>query len=485
MDITINNDITLIRNPDVATAKTIKSTLIYTDKAKQYQLKRMGKTVWGRTSPAYAKVAAEVHGKLYTEHADGSLEISSCFFNKIADTSPVLSENLFDSLFTDIDTATVQITDNRKTTGAKIVVPWVNKPFDLRPYQEEACDVMDANWRGCINFATGLGKTLLAIHYVKRYKRKALIVCPSQSVATQFYDELVGAFGAGKIGYFGGGKKKINDITVGIAASVSKYISEFQAADLGLVIVDEVHHVPASTFFDIAKGLSNVGKIFGLTATDYRSDGKDIMITGGCGPVLIRRDIKWGIENGYLAEPYFVVSEIKTGGRDFKDDKGKSYKEHVLNSKLMKDRILSDAQKVIAGGKSLLILVDEVAHGKELSEQLNIPFATGEDDDSQEYVDQLNKGKVPGLVGTDGKVGEGTNTKNVDVLILANFAGSKGPVIQAVGRALRMTKTKTKVLVLDYIPVDSTMLSRHGYNRVGFYQEITDKVKIRTATDAT
>ena len=143
----------------------------------------------------------------------------------------------------------------------------------------------------------------------------------------------------------------------------------------------------------------------------------------------------------------------------------------------MKDRIRSDAESMMALGKSVLILVDEVAHGKELSEQLKIPFATGLDKDSQEYVGQLNAGKVKGLVGTDGKIGEGSNTQNVDVLILANFAGSKGPVIQCVGRSLRKQGTKTRALILDYVPMGSTMLKRHALQRRGFYLEITNKVR--------
>jgi superfamily II DNA or RNA helicase len=194
--------------------------------------------------------------------------------------------------------------------------------------------------------------------------------------------------------------------------------------------------------------------------------------------VLVKRDIKWGIDNGWLAEPYFIVREVKTSGRDYKDDKLKSYKEHILNSIDMKSRIESDAKAMIAAGKSTLVLVDEVAHGKELSEKLGIPFATGQDSKSQEYVDQLNKGKIPGLIGTDGKIGEGSDTKNVDVLILANFVASKGPVIQCVGRALRKQDNKTKALILDYVPTGSSMLSRHAQNRIGYYRDITDKVKI-------
>lgn len=460
MQIIVNNDFTTISGATDQLIQTLQSELTYVDKSKQYQLRRLSKSVWGRSSPLYKQLKQEVEGKLYIMSGT-DIVISSAFFGHFQD--------LFKGAL---------LIDNRKETGKKIVVPWLKKPYSLRLYQQEAVDLMLSNYRGVINFATGLGKTLVATHLVQQYKKRALIVCPSDSVARQFYDQFVECFGKNKVGFYGGGKKQISDITVGIAASVSKYIAEFQAADLGMVIFDETHHTPATTFFDIAEGLRNVGKIFGLTATDYRSDGKDIMITAGCGHVLIRRDIKWGVENGFLAEPYFIVREIATGGRDFKDDKLKSYKEHVLNNNQMKARIESDARSMMASGKAVLILVDEVAHGEELSKALGIPFATGLDKKSQDYVNQLNAGKIPGLVGTDGKVGEGTDTKNVDVLILANFVASKGPVTQAIGRGLRKQGTKTKCLILDYIPMGSTMLSRHANNRISFYEEITDKVKV-------
>lgn len=441
--------------------QSLQSELTYTDKSKQYQLRRLGKTRWGRMSDNYKKLQQEVHGILY-EMNGNDITMSSAF------------HGYFDIL------KTASITDNRKETGAKIVVPWINKPFALRPYQQEAVDLMLLNHRGVINFATGLGKTLVATHFIQQYKKRALVVCPTDSVAKQFYKEFVNAFGKKKVGFYGGGKKSISDITVGIAASVTKNIDEFARADLGVIIFDETHHTPASTFFQISEGLSNTGKVFGLTATDYRSDGKDILITAGCGPVLVRKDIAWGVANGYLAEPVFLVREVATGGRDFKDDKLKAYKEHVLNNTIMKQQIFSDAAAMISTGRSVLILVDEVSHGKELAIQLGIPFATGLDKKSQDYVDQLNAGKIPGLVGTDGKVGEGTDTKNVDVLILANFVASKGPVTQAVGRGLRKQGTKTKCLVLDYVPMGSTMLTRHARSRIGFYEEITNKVKVIT-----
>lgn len=466
MDIIILNDDMRITDITEDMLQIISSELVYTDKAKQYQVRRMANNPWQRNSPLFKKLQQEVDGKLYSTD-NGTYIIPSALFEYLKEIYPDAFVG-------------ASVDDRRKESGTKIVLPWANKPFDPRPYQEEAIDLMLSNYRGVVNLATGLGKTLIATHFIKRYKRRALVICPSDSVARQFYDLFVNTFGKQKVGFYGGGKKKICDITVGIAASVTRNIEEFRAADLGVVIFDETHHTPASTFYEISKGLAQCGKIFGLTATDYRSDGKDIMINAGCGRVLIRRDIKWGVENGYLAEPYFIVREVDTGGKDFKDDKLKSYKEHVLNNDIMKSRIENDARQMMAAGKSVLILVDEVAHGKELSDKLGVPFATGEDKKSQDYVDQLNKGKVPGLVGTSGKVGEGTDTRNVDVLILADFTASKGPVIQAVGRSLRKQGQKTKALILDYIPKGSTMLTRHAYNRIKYYREITDKIKVIT-----
>lgn len=460
MQVTVHNDKMTIKNISSDFMSVISEELSYTDKAKQYQLKRLSKTAWGRQSPLYKQLQNEVNGKLY----------------EVNGTDVIIPSTFYDLYIDMLSNATV--TDLRKETGSKIVCPWVKRPFDPRDYQREAIDTMLSSYRGVINFATGLGKTLVATHFIKEYKRKALVICPSDSVAKQFYSQFVECFGKQKVGFYGGGKKQISDITVAIAASATRGIEELKREDFGVLIFDEVHHTPATTFFDIAVGLSHIGKIFGLTATDFRSDGKDIMITAGCGKVLLRRDIKWGVENGYLANPYFIIREINTGGRDFKDDKLKSYKEHVLNNNIMKARMLSDAQSMIAAGKAVLILVDEVAHGEELAKQLNIPFATGLDKKSQEYVDALNAGKIKGLVGTDGKVGEGTDTKNVDVLMLCNFVASKGPVIQAVGRGLRKQGTKTKCLILDYIPMGSTMLSRHANQRIKYYLEITDKVKV-------
>lgn len=462
--VTITNSKIIIHGFKEETLDLFKRYFSYTDKSKQFQLKKMMSNRWSMLNKQHEikKLQSEIRGELFEVNED-TLSINAATYSIIEDHL----KKHYDS--TD---------DQRRETGEKIsALPWVNKPHDLRPYQQEAVDTMMRSWRGLINLATGLGKTLIATHFVRAYKRNTLIVCPSDSVANQFYDTLKSALGERAVGFYGGGKKNIKPITVGIAASIRNDIELFKRANLGLVVFDEVHHVPASTFYEVAEALSDVGKMFGLTATSFRSDGKDAMIYVGCGDVLLNRDIKWGISNGFLAEPSFIVREVITEGKDV-DDKLKAYKIHVLGNEKMKSVIERDARFVLESGKSLLVLVDEVAHGRELSEKLGIPFATGKDKNSNTYVDLLNKGKIPGLIGTSGKIGEGTDTRNVDVLILADFTASKGPVIQAVGRALRITPSKSKVLVIDYMPSSSSILKRHAFMRISYYKEITSKVSV-------
>ena len=247
MKIVVHNGIMEVIDASSDAVDHVTSTLTYIDKAKQYQLKRMARNPWQRNSPLYKKLQNEVEGKLYTQDASGKLVFSSCYYKMFMDQFRHLQP---------------VVVDSRKETGKTVPLPWTEKPFDLRPYQEEAVELMLSNWRGVINFATGLGKTLVATHAVKRYRKRALIVCPSESVASQFYDLFVDAFGKQKVGFYGDGKKQMNDITVGIAASICKNIKDFKNHELGLVIVDEVHHVPANTFYAIAEGLGNVGKVF-------------------------------------------------------------------------------------------------------------------------------------------------------------------------------------------------------------------------------
>lgn len=456
----IYNNVIRIDNLDHDIESDIRSQLSYVDKSKEYQIKRMKKNPYTAHSPMIAELEKEARGDMCRKDGD-SLIVPAGFAEMIMKLIP-------------------DFEDHRSDTGPSIPLPWANSSYSLklRDYQEETIDIAIKNWRGIINLATGLGKSKTAIALIRHLKRKALIVCPSKSIAIQFYNELVEAFGKGKVGFIGDGKYKPSMLTVGIAASVCNRIDDIKALDLGVVVFDETHHTPANTFYAIAEGIGTVGRIYGLTATAFRSDGKDIFIHAACGDILIQRDVAWGVSHGWLSNPYFIVRKVPTKGTDFKDDKLKAYRAHVLKSKEMNDRIISDCKAFISAGKYTLILIDQIEHGDILMASLDASFANGRDKGSEANIDLFNSGKIKTLIATDGMVGEGVDTRNVEVLVLVNFTASKSAVLQAVGRGLRKTETKDKCIILDYEPEGSTMLSRHSKQRVSYYKEITHNVKI-------
>jgi hypothetical protein len=163
MQVIIANDKMTISGATPGVLAQLQSELTYTDKAKQYQLRRLSRTRWGQMSPLYKQLQAEVSGHLYEMNGNDLICTSALY------------EHVKDFLVGAV------LTDLRKETGKKIVVPWVKKPFPLRPYQEEAVDLFLNNWRGLGNLATGLGKTLIATHLIQRYKKRTLVICPLRS----------------------------------------------------------------------------------------------------------------------------------------------------------------------------------------------------------------------------------------------------------------------------------------------------------------
>jgi ATP-dependent helicase IRC3 len=456
MKIIVENQYIQVTDATEAFKRDVISKLYYTNKSIEYRINKMKKNPF-HNKQILSMLEKDLKGQAFTK-SKGVYSFPSGFYYLISEYPHE---------------------DKRCANGQNISYPWMTKPYPLRPYQEEAVEIMASSYRGLINFATGLGKTLTTIYAVRHIQKKTLIICPGKSIAENFYKELVAAFGESRVGYFGDGKKKIKDITVGIARSVQLSINLFKKEDLGLIVIDESHHMSADTFYEIAVNLGGVSKIFGLTATDFRSDGKDILINACVGPTVIKRDLIWGIKNKWLANPHFIIRGVETNGRDSgTGDKKKCYKSHILRSKEITERIIKDATKMLAANKSVLCLVDEIEHGKELAEALGLPLATGQDKQSSVYVEQLNNKQIPGLVGTTAYIGEGTDTRNVDILILANFIASKGLLWQSLGRGMRLIPGKTDVIVLDYVPTTSKMLSRHAMFRVSEYRKITNSVRV-------
>jgi superfamily II DNA or RNA helicase len=163
-------------------------------------------------------------------------------------------------------------------------------PRDPRPYQREALDAWTGSGRrGLVVLPTGSGKSYLAEMCLLEADRPTLIVVPTLDLLAQWHHRLTTALGL-PIGLLGGGSHEILDITVSTYASAWLHV-EALAHRFGLVIFDEVHHLPSESHLLIAESLLAPFRL-GLTATPERADGRDDVLDELVGPLLYRKDIQ-------------------------------------------------------------------------------------------------------------------------------------------------------------------------------------------------
>ena len=167
-----------------------------------------------------------------------------------------------------------------------------------RPYQSEALTAwLGAERRGVVVLPTGAGKTQVAIMAIDKVQRATLIVVPTLDLVRQWYDLLRAVFGC-PIGLVGGGEHDVQHITV--TTYDSAYLKmEHLGARFGLVVFDEVHHLPSAAYA-LAAQLCIAPFRLGLTATPERQDGREDALSQLVGPTVYRRDIV-ELSGDYLA----------------------------------------------------------------------------------------------------------------------------------------------------------------------------------------
>lgn len=136
---------------------------------------------------------------------------------------------------------------------------------DPHPYQSEALQSwLKANCWGSVVLPTGAGKTFLALRAIAKCSVGSLVVVPTLDLLHQWYARLENVFGL-TIGVWYGQEKRLEPITV------TTYPSAWaQAETLGnrfkLLIFDEIHHLPAPSWHEIALMCAAPYRL-GLTAT--------------------------------------------------------------------------------------------------------------------------------------------------------------------------------------------------------------------------
>ncbi|CAN5525216.1 DEAD/DEAH box helicase family protein [soil metagenome] len=170
------------------------------------------------------------------------------------------------------------------------------EPF---PHQKEAVDAWQKQGsRGCIILPTGTGKSFVAVMAIARTKRPTLIIVPTLDLMRQWYNQLCDFFGI-DVGLVGGSYFEFKPVTVTTYDSAYRHVERW-GNQYGLVVFDEVHHLPGPTY-QMAATAALAPFRLGLSATPDRADGAESFLPSLVGPIVYRKEIQ-ELSGDYLAE---------------------------------------------------------------------------------------------------------------------------------------------------------------------------------------
>lgn len=286
---------------------------------------------------------------------------------------------------------------------------------EIRPYQREALDaIVDRTHSdptqhvarsGIIVLPCGAGKTLTSILVASAIQKPVLVVCSTIIAAEQFSKEFLRftTLMASRTGMFAGAKKWPFNGPSGVLFTTytmlvdsknrthdSKRMSTFiDKTEWGLIILDEVHCVPANNF---AKAIAKIkAKVrLGLTATMLREDERIGDLETLVGPTLYHAKWKELADKGFIAKVICTQVEsdmnqsIQTA-HDSVQTQGGGLLGHANHLKsllaILNPKKMQICQRLIqyheAKGDKVLVYCDHIDALKLYAEKINRPFIFG------------------------------------------------------------------------------------------------------------
>jgi len=357
------------------------------------------------------------------------------------------------------------------------------KSLKIRDYQIDAVHHAIARTRALLVSPTASGKSLIIYALVRYYHMmglKTLILVPTTSLVEQMYTDFEDyGWSSGtycqKI-YQGHDRKVTRDVVISTWQSIykmpKKYFEQF-----GCIIGDEAHLFKAKSLTGIMTKLHQCKYRFGLTGTLDGTQTHQLVLEGLFGAVENIITTKKLIDSKTLADLKIKCIILKHS--NIREKMAYAEELQYLVGNENRNKFIQNLLLHIDGNTLCLFQLVE-KHGQILYDQVKdavkdrkVFFVYGGTNarTREDIRSIVEKEKKSIIIASYGTFSTGINIRNINNIVLASPSKSKIRVLQSIGRGLRLSESKSSILVFD-IADDMTYKRVRNFTLIHFMERI-------------
>ncbi len=349
--------------------------------------------------------------------------------------------------------------------------------FDIKPYnyQLEILEklqterIVHKRFNNLVVAATGTGKTVISAFDFKQFYRKnpdvkLLFVAHRQEILQQAKATFQGVLKDNNFGelWVGGIEPDRYNHVFASVQTLNNQIGSLQLDTdyYDFIIVDEVHHIAASSYRPILKHFNPI-ILLGLTATPERMDGADIL-DDFCGVIAAEIRLAEALNRKLLCPfQYFGITDsVDLSSVDWRNGRyvpGQLTKIYTENDRRVGEIITSITkyQNNIHQTRTLAFCVSQ-QHAEYMAEKFHLAglragYLVSSNSQNRDNIRrQFIQGEINYLFVVD-IFNEGIDIPEIDTVLFLRPTESLTVFLQQLGRGLRLADNKDCLTVLDFV----------------------------------
>ena len=357
-----------------------------------------------------------------------------------------------------------------------------------RQYQEDAIGNIVQPFfdqyvnRSLIVLATGLGKTFVAAEAMRRINAikpiRVLVLAHTNSLVYQLEKSFWPFLTPEQSTFVWNGYEHPDlsrgyDFVFACIDTVYEALQKNITYDFDAIIIDECHHAGSPTYKKLIEyydaGKNSGPFLLGLTATPWRPDENDIRDIFGEPRISI--DMVFGMKHGFLTNVDYRMYTDNIDWDSLKTFNGQLFSPKQINRTLFinqwDDAVVTELQKTWDEqyNPRAIVFCGTIDHAIKMRDRINALgfcnaaaiFAGSKDVSEEQSFYERNRilcdfsdGLVNVVCAVD-VFNEGIDVPDVNIIVFQRVTHSRRIFIQQLGRGLRISDDKDKVIVLDFV----------------------------------